>query len=822
VAGPVTNNAVAVTNGLFTVLIDFGPGVFNGATNWLEIGVETNGGGSFTTLAPRQQLTPAPYAIFAEGANAAGLSGTIPMASLSGTYGGAVNLTNAGNSVSGNGAGLTGVNAAALNGLNATNFWQIGGNAGTSPTNGNFLGTADVQPIELRVGGLRGWRLEPDPRGAQAANIIGGYISNAVEQSGSGADFIGSGGYVGGVNTIHSNTSGAFIGAGSANQIGPNLFDAVIAGGYGNTIGPDGSRSVIGGGFGNTNNEYDSVIGGGQNNFVQQYADHAFIGGGQNNSIGGSFSLPIYGTIGGGLGNVIQSNVSYSFIGGGNNNTIQTNASYGFIGGGQQNTIQNGATYATVPGGYGNKSTAEGATVAGGGQNTSSAQNATVSGGENNTSSGYDSTVPGGGENQAAGNWSFAAGVGARATHTGAFVWADASDFLGFGSTTSNQFSVRALGGVRLVTGGAGVSVDGATITPQPTATDANHSNIVNVVEGSSANFVSAGVYGATISGGGAANYNSSAGTNSVLADFGTVGGGIWNTVSGQESTIAGGFRNSANFDVGGTIGGGWLNYLSGFSMQTVGGGYENVCSNSFATVPGGYQNTAAGQYSFAAGRRAKANHDGAFVWADSLNADFASTGTNQFLIRASGGVGINTNNPAGAALNVVGVVRASSFQGDGSGLTNVTGLPLGNYVFVYATSAQIVSSPATFQDVFFNNTAALQGWTVNGAGDIYFCAQTGLYLVQYTAEATTSAGGPVLFSLRANLNGSEIPGSEANGTVDTSSSAVAISKSFLVSVNSGNSLSLQFAANNIPSQLQGGGIAGIQPSASLTITRIQ
>ena len=59
------------------MVIDFGAGVWNGETNWLEIGVETNGAGSFTTLAPRQQLTPAPYAIFAEGANAAGLSGTI-------------------------------------------------------------------------------------------------------------------------------------------------------------------------------------------------------------------------------------------------------------------------------------------------------------------------------------------------------------------------------------------------------------------------------------------------------------------------------------------------------------------------------------------------------------------------------------------------------------------------------------------------------------------------------------------------------------------------------------------------------------------------
>ena len=68
IAGPVTNNAVFITNGLFTVLIDFGPGVFTGETNWLQIGVETNGVSSFTTLSPRQQLTPVPYAIYAENA----------------------------------------------------------------------------------------------------------------------------------------------------------------------------------------------------------------------------------------------------------------------------------------------------------------------------------------------------------------------------------------------------------------------------------------------------------------------------------------------------------------------------------------------------------------------------------------------------------------------------------------------------------------------------------------------------------------------------------------------------------------------------------
>ena len=75
------------------------------------------------------------------------------------------------------------------------------------------------------------------------------------------------------------------------------------------------------------------------------------------------------------------------------------------------------------------------------------------------------------------------------------------------------------------------------------------------------------------------------------------------------------------------------------------GGGFLNSISGQFATVPGGRQNIAAG-YAFAAGRRAKALHQGAFVWADSSDFDFASTGLNQFLIRAGGGVGIGINNP--------------------------------------------------------------------------------------------------------------------------------------------------------------------------------
>jgi hypothetical protein len=54
--------------------------------------------------------------------------------------------------------------------------------------------------------------------------------------------------------------------------------------------------------------------------------------------------------------------------------------------------------------------------------------------------------------------------------------------------------------------------------------------------------------------------------------------------------------------------------------------------------VPGGTSNSAFGANSFAAGERAKAKQDGAFVWADSTFADFSSTAKDQFLVRATGG----------------------------------------------------------------------------------------------------------------------------------------------------------------------------------------
>jgi hypothetical protein len=80
----ITNAGVSVTDGLFTVMLDFG-NQFNGAPYWLEIGVRSHGSGNFTTLSPRQQLMAMPYAIMAN--SASNLLGTLPAAQLSGALG---------------------------------------------------------------------------------------------------------------------------------------------------------------------------------------------------------------------------------------------------------------------------------------------------------------------------------------------------------------------------------------------------------------------------------------------------------------------------------------------------------------------------------------------------------------------------------------------------------------------------------------------------------------------------------------------------------------------------------------------------------------
>ena len=113
-------------------------------------------------------------------------------------------------------------------------------------------------------------------------------------------------------------------------------------------------------------------------------------------------------------------------------------------------------------------------------------------------------------------------------------------------------------------------------------------------------------------------------------------------------------------------------------------GGYESDAAGNYAVVAGGFQNKAKGIHSFAAGHQAQALHSGAFVWSDysptASETSFKSIASNQFVLRASNGVGIGTNLTAGNGLTVASdlndtyIINALKPNGTSAMIVNVSG----------------------------------------------------------------------------------------------------------------------------------------------------
>jgi len=176
----------------------------------------------------------------------------------------------------------------AATGSTAAGTWLLSGNSGAncaaSPCR-DYLGTNDNVAFEIRVGGYRALRIEPQFDAANnnfTPNVIAGFSGNAATDGAMGATVAGGGqtgaansvtakfGTVGGgLNNMVNGVSGTVAGGQNNNAMGPN---AVVSGGSQNAA--IGNGAVIAGGVGNTAN-----------------GDGAFVAGGSSNSAGGNYSF---------------------------------------------------------------------------------------------------------------------------------------------------------------------------------------------------------------------------------------------------------------------------------------------------------------------------------------------------------------------------------------------------------------------------------------------------------------------------------------------------------------------------------------------------
>lgn len=462
---------IAVSDGIFTVMLDFEAEAFDGIDHYLEIAIDCKQSGNYATLSPRQAITPAPYALGMYGLR------TIPNATSPNIIGG-----RADNFIISDAAGATisgGGSSANLNRI-FDNYGTIGGGSG------NQAGTDDAISTN-----------------AQFTTIGGGFSNDAIDAYstvGGGRNNIAAGenAIVSGGFSNDADGMSATVGGGSYNDA--RVDYTTIGGGWYNEATAD--SATIGGGFSNQAlGSYSTVAGGGlydlgdftTNNAV--FDDYGTIGGGANNKAGsddGTSTNDEFTTISGGANN--QASANSATVGGGSANQAtgpsatvsggfdnEATSSYATISGGEDNeatslsaTVGGGSynqangLYSTIGGGFGNDATGRSSAVSGGSNNSAIADNATVSGGASNSATANYAMIPGGDDNAANGNYSFAAGRRAIVNGQGSFVWADSNDF-DYETFTDNEFAVRATGGVAFVTGidvSSGAPITGVKLAP--------------------------------------------------------------------------------------------------------------------------------------------------------------------------------------------------------------------------------------------------------------------------------------------------------------------------------------------------------------------
>ncbi len=649
VGSTVTIEDANVIDGSFAVKVDFGSSVFTGDARWLEVSVrpgESSDPCDFATLSPRQELTPTPYALALPGL---WTQQNATSTNLVGGY--------SGNSITNGvfGATIGGGGETAFPNKVADDYGTVGGGKGNQA--GDDTGTTSDARCAVVGGG------QSNTASGRWATIAGGYSNTASDDWATV-----SGGW--------SNTaSGALasVGGGKTNEAS-NLY-TTVGGGQSNTA--SGQYATVGGGYSNAANAHYVTVAGGYNNAA--IGNGATVGGGSSNAASGDRA-----TVPGGYEN--EASGMYSFAAG-----RQAKANYDGAFVWADSTVADFASTANdqflirASGGVGIGTTSpgdntlyvyRGTGVVGPDYSTiygyRFGQSGIENGGTSWSRTGVDAAVKGYsyyGNQYTAGVAGYnyldyadsAAVVGAKydGSYRGMLGYRDSGSKYWAGYFEGDGYFSGGVGiGTNSPAANARLTVNGAILRDGSTMYGANADTHINLGTSSTTGMNGQDYSYATVAGGD---------DNTASGDYATVGGGSYNKAIGYAATVGGGQGNDA-ISLYSTVGGGYSNDISGLNSwhTTIGGGYNNAIGDNawYATVPGGYYNVAGGFYSFAAGRQAKANHKGAFVWADSTDADFASTANNQFLIRASGGVGIGTNNPGGFQLAVNG---AAAKTGGGS-----------------------------------------------------------------------------------------------------------------------------------------------------------
>ena len=151
----------------------------------------------------------------------------------------------------------------------------------------------------------------------------------------------------------------------------------------------------------------------------------------------------------------------------------------------------------------------------------------------------------------------------------------------------------------------------------------------------------------------------------------------------------------------------------------------ERTTASGGSSVAMGLATTASGDLSVAMGYFAKAQHDDTFVWADDEGAipGFASTGPDQFLICAGGGVGIGTNSPQ-TQLDVSREVSGSAGTVNHVAFIENTATSGGDVLALKSNASSVTSGEnfLTFKSAG-NDIGAIQG---NGSGGVELISSGG------------------------------------------------------------------------------------------------